>query len=137
MGRKFDIREYLLQLQWSRNEKKKRKPPRHSKTRHCLYSQDPVKDDLVWKSVVRGEAIAAERRKRDYASAQQLYQHQQEQLSVTTSQEGREEEGEDDAPHELPQQATHDPPLPATSNGYIGWRSSVPHLQLERFGNFT
>ena len=28
--------------------------------------------------MVRGEATAAERRKRDYASAQQLYQHQQE-----------------------------------------------------------
>ncbi|KAK3871990.1 hypothetical protein Pcinc_022895 [Petrolisthes cinctipes] len=26
------------------------------------------------------------------------------------------------------------PPIPITSNGVIGWRSSQPHLHLERYG---
>ena len=39
------------------------------------------------------------------------------QLSVTPSQK---EEGEQNATHGLPQQATNDPPLPATSNGKLG-----------------
>nr|XP_045589715.1 uncharacterized protein LOC123751672 [Procambarus clarkii] len=33
--------------------------------------------------------------------------------------------------------AAHGPPLPPTSNGRIGWRSSLPDLRLERYGACT
>ncbi|KAG7172607.1 hypothetical protein Hamer_G006817 [Homarus americanus] len=73
-GSKFDIEEYLMKLQCAKCEPKKYKTPNYSKTRHCIFSQDPVQDDLIWRSVVRGEATAAQRRKHDYAATQTLCQ---------------------------------------------------------------
>ncbi|KAK3859561.1 hypothetical protein Pcinc_034335 [Petrolisthes cinctipes] len=73
MRGRFDIGEYLLQLQWDRVERNKntncKKPPRLPKTRYCRYSRDPVQDDMIWRSVVKGETTAAARRKHDYGTA--------------------------------------------------------------------
>ncbi|XP_069955041.1 uncharacterized protein [Cherax quadricarinatus] len=140
---RFDIEEYLIQLQFSKYEKKSKKhtTPSFSKTRHCIYSKDPVKDDLIWRSVVLGETAAAQRRKRDYASTNTLIERSTSSRSRNSSlQFSAGGEGQDTFLQRLLQSyahAAHGPPLPPTSNGYIGWRSSVPDLRLERYGPYT
>ncbi|XP_071542071.1 uncharacterized protein [Panulirus ornatus] len=149
-GRKFDIEEYLMQLQCAKSEKKKKhKTSSFSRTRYCIYSQDPVQDDLIWKSVVRGEAASIQRRKNDYASVQTLYQssyspsgRSSTQFSTGTRSAGQEEQpAEVDGLRKRSKQyyahAGRGPPLPTTSNAIIGWRSSLPDLRLERYGTST
>ncbi|XP_042215015.1 uncharacterized protein LOC121861402 [Homarus americanus] len=148
-GSKFDIEEYLMKLQCAKCEPKKYKTPNYSKTRHCIFSQDPVQDDLIWRSVVRGEATAAQRRKHDYAATQTLCQlstssqsRKSSFPSTSPSSDGRgRREGPKDAFMQRLEQsythATQGPSLPPTSSAYIGWRSSVPDLRLERYGAYT
>ncbi|XP_069184382.1 uncharacterized protein [Procambarus clarkii] len=137
-GCKFDIQEYLMQLQVARCQgKTKRQTPTFSKTRHCVFSQDPVHDDLIWRSVVRGEVTAALRRTNNYAATHTLYQRCQSSGSSLASQSSGPAGGADSFMQRLQRSyahAAHGPSLPPTSNGRIGWRSSLPDLRLERYG---
>ncbi|ROT83976.1 hypothetical protein C7M84_022839 [Penaeus vannamei] len=74
-GTKFNIEEYLLELQLVKTRKKGYAKPRIPKSRFCRYSQDPVTDDLIWRSVVQGEATSAKRRHADYGSAQRVVKY--------------------------------------------------------------
>ncbi|KAK4289581.1 hypothetical protein Pmani_037458 [Petrolisthes manimaculis] len=141
-GGRFDIGEYLIQLQWDRVERSKKnvnstkKPPRLPKTRYCRYSRDPVLDDMIWRSVVKGESTAAVRRKHDYGTAHTMLVRQSNSSCGRSGGGGGDERGEHYPSNSTPSTflPLQGPPLPATSNGYIGWRSSLPQLNLERYG---
>ncbi|XP_042878931.1 uncharacterized protein LOC122257600 [Penaeus japonicus] len=131
-GTKFNIEEYLLELQLVKTRKKGYAKPRIPKSRFCRYSQDPVTDDLIWRSVVRGEASSAKRRQADYGSAQRAVKYTYSQSSTSSSRSSSAgPTSVEVSSRSLSVQAG--PPLPTTSAGVIGWRSSVPDLRLERY----
>ncbi|XP_037790706.1 uncharacterized protein LOC119586077 [Penaeus monodon] len=132
-GTKFNIEEYLLELQMVKTRKKGYAKPRIPKTRFCRYSQDPVTDDLIWRSVVRGEASSAKRRQADYGSAQCVVQYTYSPSSASSSRSSSADHRRAEGSSQL-SSIQAGPPLPTTSAGVIGWRSSLPDLQLERFG---
>ncbi|XP_066957657.1 uncharacterized protein [Macrobrachium rosenbergii] len=144
-GSRFDLEAYLDKLKWDRHVKAKRRMPPHcSKNKFCVYSKDPVKDDLIWRSVVKGENSAAQRRDADYASAQDLYKFCSSRPRSPYQSSNRSsscDRRQDDACAEdaiLRQQqlyayVTDGPPVPETSARYIGWRSTIPELRLERY----
>ncbi|KAK7085874.1 hypothetical protein SK128_013646, partial [Halocaridina rubra] len=96
------------------------------------------------RSVVRGESSAAQRRELDYASAQHLYKasYSSRPQSACEPRCSSISSGQHRSRHmssitigirSLSRQKSDEPPLPKTSSRFIGWRSSVPELRLERY----
>ncbi|XP_050687865.1 uncharacterized protein LOC126989868 [Eriocheir sinensis] len=143
-GGKFDAEEYLRLLQEAGTEKKRGGCPQNPiRSRFCSFSSDPVQNDCIWRAVVRGENAASYRRKIDYGSLHRFYQEtswlgsSNASLSLTSA--GSQREGDGDSfekrLHINYGHVTQGPPPPTTSSAVIGWRSSLPELRLERYGN--
>ncbi|XP_045112060.1 uncharacterized protein LOC123505081 [Portunus trituberculatus] len=142
---KFDAEEYLRQLQEAGTEKKRGGAPQTTiRHRFTLYSSDPVKDDLIWRGVVRGETAADRRRASDYGTLHRFYQESSwlassESSASLTSGNGHQQDGDADSFLKKLQltygHVAQGPPPPTTSNACIGWRSSFPELRLERYGS--
>ncbi|XP_068245056.1 uncharacterized protein [Palaemon carinicauda] len=143
-GSRFDLEAYLDKLKWDRHSKTKRRMPHFSKNKFCVFSKDPVKDDLIWRSVVKGETSAAQRRDAEYASAQELYKScssRPRSPSLSSNRSSSFDRRQEDAyvedaflrRQELYAHVTDGPPVPETSARYIGWRSTIPELSLERY----
>ncbi|XP_039591358.1 uncharacterized protein C20orf85-like [Polypterus senegalus] len=98
-----------------------------------------VAQDQIWKSHVHMEEEAARAWPTNWGFLTTSYQ----ELVVNNS-----EMKKDKSQLELPEQiqtrpttppekyiqVAPSPPLPQTTQGFIGWRSTVPELQLERYG---
>ncbi|XP_063885893.1 uncharacterized protein LOC135114113 [Scylla paramamosain] len=142
---KFDAEEYLRQLQEAGTEKKRGGAPQTTiRHRFTLYSNDPVKDDLIWRAVVHGETAADRRRTTDYGLLQRFYRESSwlgssESSASLTSGNGQRQDGDADSFLKKLQltygHVAQGPPPPTTSNACIGWRSSFPELRLERYGS--
>lgn len=149
-GSRFDLEAYLTKLKWDRHNNTKQRHQNVSKNRYCIYSKDPVQDDLIWRSVVRGESSAAQRRELDYAHAQDLIHKSCSSRprspygqSTNSSSSDRTRRRGSNTVDDLSlrrqryySHATSGPPVPETSSRYIGWRSSVPELRLERYNTY-
>ncbi|CAJ1050860.1 uncharacterized protein C20orf85 homolog [Xyrichtys novacula] len=97
-----------------------------------------VHQDEIWKAHIKAEKDSAKVWPSKWGFLTEVYK-EHERESVKLKEKSRVEPPRHHAsrpltPPEKQEQVGPSPPVPQTTQGFIGWRSAHPHLQLEKYG---